>query len=733
MKCLETFQPDVVIAVDDDAQEYFARGLGGRDKPQVVFCGVSADPFRFGYPAKNVTGILDRPFLKETARLLSAIDPKIRRLAFVSDKSETGDALLDYLKAQNIAPMSVTAYERANTLQEWKEAVLRHQNDSDAVVVGMYRGLSSQGQPNVDPEEVMDWTVSASRLPVAGLVDYAVENGALGGVVESSFEQGLEAGELVKRVLAGGSAGDIPIAVGTKGAKIFNMRAAQRWGLQLPQNMTRGADRLITGLRTSAAVTLCAVAAMVDERLAGFERGLSALAATQEARSADWKRIQPLLAGFLPDAAEGTAWFALPDGSYYTAANGPEKANLADRPYFAKLLAGREALGEAVVSRATGRKAAVVAVPVREGGVVVGALGVSLYCEELMRLIERKVELPGYMVFYALTPDGVSILHRDPRRLLESPSKLGSESLAAAVNDMLYKQEGAVTYFYNGMRRTVAFKASPLTGWRFALGSQRPAQDAERALKYAAQEVLLRLSGDVKSVMAGLDNGLSLAAKRLAQTGLEGPAARQVLAELCGGNPEAVTCAAVDPQGTMTTVEPFEYRVFQGAQIGKQEHFGLLRESKKPVMSRVFRAVEGFGAVALEYPVLSASGELLGAVSVVIRPDLTIAKAAAPAVEGLPLSAWVMQDDGRILYDPDEPEIGRILFEDELYKPFPRLQELGRRIVAEESGTGTYEFPVMGKTVPVRKQAFWNHFVLYGTAWSFVVTIVPEEVPAKNP
>jgi hypothetical protein len=32
-----------------------------------------------------------------------------------------------------------------------------------------------------------------------------------------------------------------------------------------------------------------------------------------------------------------------------------------------------------------------------------------------------------------------------------------------------------------------------------------------------------------------------------------------------------------------------------------------------------------------------------------------------------------MQKDGRILYDPDTEEIGRMLFDDPLYKPYPQL------------------------------------------------------------
>jgi len=118
---------------------------------------------------------------------------------------------------------------------------------------------------------------------------------------------------------------------------------------------------------------------------------------------------------------------------------------------------------------------------------------------------------------------------------------------------------------------------------------------------------------------------------------------------------------------------------------------------------------------------------LLGSVSATLRPDLLLATLVDPAIEGLPLSAWVMQEDGRIVYDPDEAEIGRLLFEDSLYKPFPGLLELGRRMVSEPSGEGAYEFPATGKDQPVRKQAYWSRLDLHGTRWSLIVTVVPEK------
>ena len=51
-------RPDIILAADDDAQEYFAMRYVNTSLP-IVFTGVDADPSKYGYPAANATGVID--------------------------------------------------------------------------------------------------------------------------------------------------------------------------------------------------------------------------------------------------------------------------------------------------------------------------------------------------------------------------------------------------------------------------------------------------------------------------------------------------------------------------------------------------------------------------------------------------------------------------------------------------------------------------------------------------
>ena len=215
---------------------------------------------------------------------------------------------------------------------------------------------------------------------------------------------------------------------------------------------------------------LNAFTALGENQMEDALRGLKLMAATSEVQSGKWDEMKGLLGEFGRSGIKAAAvWFARPDGSYYTVAKDQTGLNLKDRPYFSRLMAGKVVAGDLVISKSTGMRTAVAAVPVRSGGRVIGALGASLSVEELSRAIDRQMSLPKGMIFYALDPGGRTSLHRDVRLLFEYPSDMGSKSLAERVREMLSKPEGIVHYDFRG-KKTVLYKKGPLTGWTFAVG-----------------------------------------------------------------------------------------------------------------------------------------------------------------------------------------------------------------------------------------------------------------------
>lgn len=220
----------------------------------------------------------------------------------------------------------------------------------------------------------------------------------------------------------------------------------------------------------SGRVALEAYRALVDEYLAGVLTALKGAAKSVEAASGKWDDVKPMIVELASDiVAEAAVWYALPDGSYDTAEEGPTENNLKDRDYFPDLLAGKDVLGPLVISKSTGHRSIIVATPVMVDGKMQAALGVSVRARLLSDYVMTRTNMPPELIFYALDGTGKTVLHRDPDKMFHYPSDMGDPSLDAAVKEILGKQSGAVTYSLLGKERTGLFTTSSLTGWHFVL------------------------------------------------------------------------------------------------------------------------------------------------------------------------------------------------------------------------------------------------------------------------
>ena len=161
-----------------------------------------------------------------------------------------------------------------------------------------------------------------------------------------------------------------------------------------------------------------AAASLVDERLESVLKTLEALAETGEIQSTEWARMHPILARYQQSGLEGVVWFALPDGTYYTAEKGRQEQTLSDRSYFPRLLDGERAVGDLVTSRSTGQHVVIAAVPVKRDGRVIGALGASIYLDKLCESVGSCLGLPQNLSFAAVTAEGKVAMHADASMLL---------------------------------------------------------------------------------------------------------------------------------------------------------------------------------------------------------------------------------------------------------------------------------------------------------------------------
>lgn len=243
----------------------------------------------------------------------------------------------------------------------------------------------------------------------------------------------------------------------------------EQYGLAVPSGAGIHGDSGAPGISREDTPTV--FMALGDSRLSGIATSLEVLAMTSEAKSGDWERIRPLLAGLEERSPPARFWYALPDGSYYTTVDNLTTGNLASRSYFPGVLAGNTSLGSIVVSLSTGRTTGIVAVPIfGEENTVTGVLGASVYLDSLSADLSRDLPLPGTTYFIAFDSDGFTALHSRIEQIGRQATVQGTPGEIEAVRTIMATEEGQVTFTSGGVQQTITFRTSPLTGWKYGIG-----------------------------------------------------------------------------------------------------------------------------------------------------------------------------------------------------------------------------------------------------------------------
>lgn len=229
---IDEYDPDLVIVFDDNACALVATHYVGESLP-FVFCGVNADPAEYGFPAINVTGVLERPDLRGSAELLRQLVLDAEKAVLILDASPSAEGFAKGLEGVSL-PVEITEVYFTNDFAEWQAKVLEVQSEVDAIGLFTYHTLRRQGEEeSMSPDEVLQWTLENSRLPEFVTLDFTIEGGALCGVVLSAYEQGKAAAEIAIRILAGEKPSDIPVAIPQATRAIVNAARAMELGIEI--------------------------------------------------------------------------------------------------------------------------------------------------------------------------------------------------------------------------------------------------------------------------------------------------------------------------------------------------------------------------------------------------------------------------------------------------------------------------------------------------------------------
>lgn len=244
----QEFQPDGVITADDNAQSMFAVPyLKGRVKTPVMFCAVNAEPEKYGYPAANVSGILERYHIDQSIAFAKQIIPSISTVGYIAKSSPTGEAIAAQVKKESgkyIAKSLDVALPA--TMKEAIEITEKLKDKCDLLLLTALRGIPDEGGRPMAQEEIIPVLVKTFGKATISTSPHLLEYGVLCAVVQKGQEHGGTAAKMLQKAMNGTPLSEIPITQNRLGKRIINVTVMKELGIPPKSDVLSGAELVKT-------------------------------------------------------------------------------------------------------------------------------------------------------------------------------------------------------------------------------------------------------------------------------------------------------------------------------------------------------------------------------------------------------------------------------------------------------------------------------------------------------
>lgn len=243
-----TYRPHGVIAADDNAQSMFVVPyMKDKVKTPVIFCGVNTEAEKYGYPASNVTGILERHHLSESLALAKQLLPEIKTFGVFTPDNTSGRANLEqFQQAPHTYPVTLAAYKLPKTLMEMKTMAQELRTQCDILYSPTMHGLFDANQKPVADQEAIPILAKTFGKPVIGGNGFNIKFGLLCGVVKTGQEQGATAAEMLLKAMQGTPVNQLPITTNQYGKAIINVTVMNKFGIKPRPILLKGTQLVET-------------------------------------------------------------------------------------------------------------------------------------------------------------------------------------------------------------------------------------------------------------------------------------------------------------------------------------------------------------------------------------------------------------------------------------------------------------------------------------------------------
>lgn len=227
-----------------------------------------------------------------------------------------------------------------------------------------------------------------------------------------------------------------------------------------------GKEILLGEIQESCTQTAAATSGEIDAWIEGKFNELNTLAKLPEVKNMQRARLPALLSSLM-SADHDNLYVAWPDGSV-VADTGPQDFKVDEHDYFKLAMAGKANIDTPLVSMATDKLIAPIAVPIYRGDEIVGVMGANIKAEKLIEIINKvKVGETGFA--FMINQDTTNVAHPKEDYVLQHRLADDLVGMEAEIKRMTDLERGIAKYEYGGEAKYMAYNPVELAGWSLAV------------------------------------------------------------------------------------------------------------------------------------------------------------------------------------------------------------------------------------------------------------------------
>jgi signal transduction histidine kinase/DNA-binding response OmpR family regulator len=222
---------DLIIAVNYRALNFL--NIHGEElwpKTPILFCGVEKGRReQLKQLRPNITGIFGDARFGDILETIFRIHSDTQQITVIVGTSATErfiEARIRQTSREYVGRVGFTYLSDFGF-----DAILRRVADLPPNSIVLFLTLLQDGEGNPAPENALSLISRVSNTPVYGLFEVYLGHGVVGGSVYSTEYQGIMAGKIGVRVLAGEKPRDIPFRTAQSHYSLYDWRQLKRWGI----------------------------------------------------------------------------------------------------------------------------------------------------------------------------------------------------------------------------------------------------------------------------------------------------------------------------------------------------------------------------------------------------------------------------------------------------------------------------------------------------------------------